>query len=181
MPRVSVFIATSLDGFIARPDGRLDWLPPFTQDEDFGYGAFIADIDRIVMGRKTFETVRGIEPWPYAGTPVIVLSRRGIDVPEQLADHVTVRSGAPADLLAALDAEGVRSVYLDGGETIQAFLAEDRVDELVVTRVPVLLGAGRPLFGPLPEDLAWTHAETVAFADGLVQSRYRRNRSQRAP
>ncbi len=179
-PRVEVFIAASIDGFIARPDGALDWLlqaqgsaPP---GEDFGYAAFMAGIDALVMGRKTFDTVLGFEPWPYAETPVHVMTRRpDLLVPPHLHGRVHVRPETPAALLAALAADGVRGVYLDGGELIQAFLAEDRVDRMTVTTVPLLLGQGRRLFGALPADRAWA-LEAVRHwpACGFVQSTWRR-------
>jgi dihydrofolate reductase len=178
-PQVEVFIATSLDGFIARPDGTLDWLmqaqasaPP---GEDFGYAAFMAGIDALVMGRKSFETVLGFTPWPYAGTPVHVMTRQpALAVPEALRASVHVRHEPPAALLAALAGEGVQRVYLDGGELIQAFLQADLVDRVTVTTVPVLIGQGRRLFGPLPGDRRWTLESVRHWNDcGFVQTRWR--------
>ena len=179
-PRTEVFIACSMDGFIARPDGALDWLmqaqasaPP---DEDFGYAAFMAAVDAVVMGRKTFETVLGFDPWPYAGKPVHVMTRqRALSVPAALREHVRLRHESPSALLAGLAVDGVRSVYLDGGELIQAFLAENLVDRLTITTVPVLIGCGRRLFGALPEDMQWT-LDTVRHHNdcGFVQTRWQR-------
>lgn len=173
LPEAAVFIATSLDGYIAREDGGLDWLPGFAAGEDYGYAAFMATVDALVVGRHTYETVRGFGDWPYGETRVVVLSRRGVDVPEALRATVEVRAGEPADVLRALGAEGVRRVYLDGGRTVQGFLRAGLVTEMVLTRVPVLLGAGIPLFGPLDGDVRLRHVETRAFPSGLVQSRYR--------
>jgi dihydrofolate reductase len=171
-----VFIATSLDGFIAREDGRLDWLEAATADaggEDHGYTAFMAGIDGLIMGRATFETVLAFDAWPY-DRPVIVLSRSGraVEVPGR-PEAVAAVAGSPAAAFAEADRLGWRRAYVDGGQAIRACLAEGRIADLVLTRVPVLLGAGRPLFGALPADLRLVHAGTQAFPSGLVQSRYR--------
>jgi dihydrofolate reductase len=162
-PEVCVYIATSLDGYIARPDGAIDWLlqaqATAPAGEDFGYAAFMAGVDALVMGRRTFDTVRGFDPWPYAGKPVHVMTRqRGLALPPTLQAQVRLRHEAPAALLAVLAAEGVRRVYLDGGELIQAFLREGLVDRLTVTTVPVLIGQGRPLWGALAADQHWALA-----------------------
>ncbi len=184
MTTFRVFIATSLDGFIARPDGRLDWLPGATPDgvpapagEDHGFGAFMAGVEVVVMGRATFGAVRDFSPWPYAGTRLLVLSRTltGADIPEDLRrEGVEVHPGPVEVLAAELRAQGVEGVYVDGGQTVQAFLRAGLLDELTVTRVPVLLGEGLPLFGPLGWDAWWVHEGTQAFPSGLVQDRYRR-------
>jgi len=180
----SVFIATSLDGFIARVDGSIDWLlqaqatvPP---GEDCGYQAFMNTVDGLVMGRKTFEQALDFDPWPYTGKQVVVLSRQGVAVPAALCDSVSVSAEAPADLLARLSAAGARRLYIDGGQTIQGFLRAGLIDELIITVIPVLLGAGRPLFGPLDADVALTHVETRAYPFGFVQSHYRRARPSAA-
>lgn len=175
MPDCQVFIATSLDGFIARTDGAIDWLLSLdAEGEDHGYERFIQGIDAIVMGRGTFETVREFEPWPYKH-PVLVLSSTltGAPLPERLTDNVRVVTLSPESALSLLHAEGCRRVYVDGGKVIQSFLRKGLISELVITVIPVLLGSGRPLFGPLEKDLALAHEETISFASGLVQSRYR--------
>jgi dihydrofolate reductase len=170
-----------MDGFIARPDGRLDWLEraqaAAPAGDDFGYAAFMAGVDALVMGRKTFETVLGFDPWPYPGTPVHVMTRQPtLAVPAARQHDVFVRREPPQALLAGLADDGVRRVYLDGGQLIQAFLREDRVDRITVTTVPVLIGEGRRLWGPLPADQAWT-LEAVRHGDhGFVQTTYRRAR-----
>ncbi|MBL8330909.1 MAG: dihydrofolate reductase [Rubrivivax sp.] len=180
-PQVEVFIATSLDGFIARPDGSLDWLmeaqAAAPAGEDFGYAEFMAGIDALVMGRKTFETVLGFDPWPYAERPVWVLSRQqGLEIPEALRPRVQ-RSGAEVrTLLRQLAQQGVRRLYLDGGELIQHFLFEDLVDRITLTTVPLLLGQGRSLWGPLPADRAWTLEAARHWEGGFVQGRYARRR-----
>ncbi len=170
-----VFIATSLDGFIARPDGAIDWLlAQPVAGEDHGYDAFMAGMDALVMGRGTFEAVASFEDWPY-GVPVLVLSRQlvGTDVPARLRGRVRFADLAPAAAMALLAAEGAVRVYVDGGRVVQAFLREGLIADMVITRVPVLIGAGRPLFGDVARDVALDHQETRVFPSGLVQSRYR--------
>lgn len=174
--KASVFIATSLDGYIARPDGELDWLPPASASNDMGYSDFIATVDILVMGRHTFEKVVTFGEWPYE-LPVRVLSRSGVSIPEHLGEQVTPMCGEPRQLLQTLAKQGFKHAYVDGGETIQAFIADDLVQRLIVTHVPVLIGRGLPLFGDLPgakPGLTWTHQKTFTWANGLVQSHYSR-------
>lgn len=173
-PRLSVFIATSLDGFIARRNGDIDWLTAGDPtSEDFGYRAFFDTVDTLVMGRGTFEKVLTFEAWPYGDRRVVVLSTRGAAVPPERAAHVAVTALAPAPLVRQLELDGARHVYVDGGRTIQSFLRAGLVDELTITVLPVLLGDGLPLFGPLDADLRLVHTGTHAFPNGYVQSRYR--------
>lgn len=174
-PIFSVFIATSLDGFIARPDGALDWLPvPGPDDpEDYGYHAFMESVDALVMGRKTFETVLAFDPWPYAGKRVIVLSESRTTLPESLEDRAELFNGPIEDLVEKLTREGVRRVYLDGGNTIQRFLRAGRVNDMLITRIPILIGQGIPLFGSLAADIPPTLEESRAYPNGFVQYRYR--------
>lgn len=172
--RAHVFIATSADGFIARPDGGIDWLLKLhgagPAGEDHGYAAFIADKQALLMGSASFQTALGFHEWPYAGLPVWVASRRGVAVPPALQSKVTVAADAPAALLQRLGDAGVREVYLDGGQLIQAFLREGLVASLTVTTVPVLIGQGRPLWGPLPADLPLTLAASRHWPNGFVQN-----------
>jgi len=176
MPQTVVYVATSLDGYIARPDGALDWLPSPPEGEDFGWAEFIAGIDAIVMGRNTFDQVLTFGTWPYEGTPLVVLSRTLTGVPEQLAGKATVSALEPRALLEQLEAEGHRRVYVDGGSVVQSFLRVDGIDELIVTTVPVLIGNGIPLFGALESDLSWSLVASEQLFGGLVQSCYRRKR-----
>lgn len=172
--KAAVFIATSLDGFIARPNGDLDWLPKPNEREDMGYADFISGVDVLVMGRHTFEKVLEFGEWPYQ-LPVRVLSRRGVEVPEELRDRVSVMSGEPQMLLETLAGEGFKQAYVDGGETVQAFIAEELIQRLIITQVPVLIGAGLRLFGPLPGDspsMPWRHQKTLTWSNGMVQSHY---------
>lgn len=172
----AVFIATSLDGFIAREDGSIDWLNDANQTvppgEDCGYGEFMADVDVLVMGRNTFEQVLTFTPWPYGSTPVVVMSRKGLELPSAVPLSVSVSSEHPAVLIERLNQQGVKKVYLDGGQTIQSFLAEGLVNRITVTTIPVLLGKGKPLFGSLPADVKLQHKNTKAYPFGFVQSEY---------
>jgi dihydrofolate reductase len=173
-----VFIATSLDGMIARPNGELDWLlSRGAPSEDHGYDAFIQSMDGIVMGRGTYEKVLTFDHWPYE-KPVLVLSKQlaRASVPESLKGRVRFSALAPSQAMAWVQEEGWRRVYVDGGQLIQSFLREGLIAELIITQVPVLIGDGRPLFGSLPRDISLTHLKTQAFQSGLVQSHYRVNR-----
>ena len=171
---VAVFIATSLDGFIARPDGDVDWLhegEALPEHEDLGYRDFIDSIDTLVMGRNSFEKVLEFGRWPY-DKPVIVLSRSLKEVPEKLRSQVRIDASSPEALLERLSREGINRVYLDGGRVIQSFLRAGLVDELCLTTLPILLGSGLPLFGDLPGDIHLKHLCTGSWANGFVQSKY---------
>ena len=171
--KICAYIATSLDGFIARPDGSLDWLPkPVEGGEDYGYGHFFASIDAIVMGRNTFDTVLSFGEWTYADKRMWVLSSRELELPAFVPQIVTRWTGSLAALVEELTAQGVRKAYVDGGKTIQSFLQAGLLDEITVTTIPVLIGQGIPLFGPSEADVKLELAESRAFEDGLVQSRY---------
>lgn len=170
-----VFIATSLDGYIARPDGDIDWL--LTRDdpnEDHGYADFITDKGAIVMGRGCYEKVLTMGDWAY-DLPVLVLSRQLADkaVPEALEGKVRFAGWTPKEAMAHLADKGVTRVYVDGGQLVQSFLRDGLIADLVVTTVPMLIGAGRPLFGALPQDVSLTLVSSRSFPSGLVQSVYR--------
>jgi dihydrofolate reductase len=170
-----VFIASSLDGYIARPDGDIGWLLERDDPrEDHGYDAFIADKDAIVMGRGSYEKVATFDTWPY-DRPVLVLSSRlaGTPVPDRLHGKVRFADLAPAQAMRELEREGARRVYVDGGRLVQAFLRAGLIEDMVVTTVPVLIGAGRPLFGELPRDRDLALVASRSFPSGLVQSTYR--------
>lgn len=175
-----VFIAVSVDGFIARADGAIDWLEPVSSRpareavrEDYGYDRFLAEMDGIVMGRGTFEKALTFGVWPYT-KPVIVLSNTLSDrnLPPELHGKIRIANLSPRDLFAELSSHAWRRAYIDGGKVIQAFLRAGLIADLVMTRIPVLIGDGIPLFGSLPVDIHLTHIETRAFASGFVQSRY---------
>jgi len=166
-----VFVGVSVDGFIARPDGGLDFLPE-GGGEPHGYDEFVASVDAIVIGRNTFEKVLTFEPWPYGRKRVVVLSRRPLDLSAARGGVVEQRAGTPAEIVAELAATGAHHLYVDGGITIQGFLRAGLVQRLVITRVPVLIGEGIPLFGSLPRDIRLRHVTTRHFPSGLVQSEY---------
>ena len=168
--KASVFVGTSLDGFIARANGDLDFLPA-GGGEPHGYDEFMATVDALVIGRKTFETVLTFETWPYGEKRVFVLSTRPLAAPP-LGAVVERMSGAPADIVSQLAARGIQHIYVDGGITIQRFLQAGLIQRLIITRVPVLIGAGIPLFGPVERDIILRHVGTRQYASGLVQSEY---------
>jgi dihydrofolate reductase len=168
--KASVFVGTSLDGFIARTDGRLDFLEA-GGSEPHGYEEFLATVDALVIGRKTYETVLGFGGWAYGEKPVFVLSSQGI-VPAPPGAKVERMSGAPAEIVSRLQAQGISHIYVDGGVTIQRFLLAGLIDRLIITRVPVLIGTGIPLFGALARDITLKHVATRQYAGGLVQSEY---------
>ena len=168
--KASIFIGISVDGFIARLNGDLDFLPA-DGGEPHGYEEFMASVDALVMGRKTYETVLGFGgPWPFE-KPVFVLSTRTLP-PAPRGAVVEYLSGTPQEVVSALEARGIRHIYVDGGVTIQGFLRAGLIDRLIVTRVPVLIGSGIPLFGALERDVQLKHVATRSFASGLVQSEY---------
>lgn len=172
-----VYIATSLDGFIATSDGGLDWLDesPNPEENGHGYAKFMSGIDALVMGRKTFEKVLTFGSWPY-DKPVYVLSNGKVTIPQALKNKVEVVSGTPQEVIAYLNGRGHQNLYIDGGVTIQGFLKEDLIDEMIITRIPVLLGNGIPLFGRLTQRLNFKHEKTELINESLVTSHYKRIR-----
>jgi dihydrofolate reductase len=168
--KASVFIGTSLDGYIARPDGAFDFLPT-GGGEPHGYEEFFASVDALIIGRNTYEVVLGLDPWPYGQKPVFVLSTRVLkDAP---AGAVIERmSGTPQEIVSKLTGRGIRHAYIDGGLTIQSFLRAGLIQHLTITRVPVLIGRGIPLFGPTERDIKLRHITTQQYATGLVKSEY---------
>ena len=175
--RTVVYIATSLDGFIARPDGDIKWLIniPNPDNSDFGYEEFIAGIDAILMGRKTYETALNFDPWPY-NRPVFVLSNILENVPHELEGKAEIINGSLKDILQCLEKRKIKNLYVDGGRTIQSFLKEDLIDEMIVTTVPILLGSGIPLFGHLDEDLKFKCEKVEFISEYLVKHYYRRDK-----
>jgi dihydrofolate reductase len=165
-----VFLGLSVDGFIARPDGDLSWLTSRgAAAGDAGFTPFMESVDALIMGRSTYETIAGEADWPYLGRPVHVLSST---TPADADPRITVHANFD-DAVAALDAAGYRRVYIDGGRTVRVFLAAGLVDELTLSRVPVLIGQGPTLFGPLPSDVDLEHLRTEVLGGGMVQTTYR--------
>jgi dihydrofolate reductase len=169
--QASVFIGTSVDGFIARRNGELDFLPK-GGGEPHGYAEFMASVDALVIGRKTFETVLAFPNWPYGQKRVVVLSSRPLDFSAVRGGVVEQMAGSPAEIVSKLAASGVRHAYIDGGITIQRFLSAGLIQRLIITRVPVLIGEGIPLFGALPCDIRLRHVATQDYPSGLVKTEY---------
>jgi dihydrofolate reductase len=166
----SVFVGTSVDGFIARLDGTFDFLDA-GGSEPHGYEEFMATVDALVIGRNTYEVVLAFGGWAYGSKPVFVLSTHPLaPAPaEAIVEHM---SGDPAEIVAQLTARGIQHIYVDGGITIQRFLRAGLIQRLILTRVPVLIGSGIPLFGALPHDILLKHVATRQYTGGLVQSEY---------
>jgi len=174
---VYVYVATSLDGFIATSDGGVDWLMeiPNPDQSDYGFAEFMSGVDALVMGRNTFETVLSFGSWPFT-KPVFVLSRTLEGVPDDIVGKAEIVSGPLSTLLAGLKERGYQNLYVDGGNVIQSFLAEDLVDEMIITRIPILLGEGIPLFGRLTKRLKFEHKRTELLNETLAKSYYVRIR-----
>lgn len=174
--KTSVYIGTSLDGFIAREDGDLDWLTGFANDEAVkAYEEFIRSIDVIVVGRGTFEKVLSFPTWPYE-KKVFVLSTTLKQLPGNVGEKATLICMNPGEILKYLSGRGYLNIYVDGGKLIQSFLRSDLVDELIISKAPVLLGKGIPLFGSLDADLQFTHLRNRVNSNGLVTDYYERKR-----
>jgi dihydrofolate reductase len=168
--KLSVFVGTSLDGFIARRNGEYDFLPA-DGGEPHGYDEFMSSVDTIVIGRNTFEVVAKLPSWPYHGKRIVVLSHRPLKFSE-INVPVEQMSGEPAQIAQSLSAAGAKHVYVDGGLTIQEFLRAGQIHDLTITRVPVLIGDGIPLFGCVPKDIKLRHISTRQYKSGLVTSQY---------
>lgn len=172
----SVYIATSLDGFIARKDGSIDWLieanTTVPAGEDCGYAAFMSSVDVLIMGRNTYEQVAGFEPWPYEGKRVVVLTSREVDFRKGPNIQLEKSSESPQELLKRLSFEGCRHAYIDGGKVIQSFLSNSLIDSLTITIVPVLIGEGRSLFGSISNDVKLKLAQSKAYEFGFIQTTY---------
>ena len=172
----SVYIAISLDGYIARKDGNIDWLNEANslvpEGEDCGFFAFLNSVDTLIMGRKTFEQVLSFGQWVYGNTPVIVLSRNIVNIPKELSKTVSYSSESPTELSKRLENQGAKKLYIDGGATIQSFLKEGLINDITITRIPIVIGNGIPLFGELNNDIKMKHIATKAYDFGFVQSTY---------
>lgn len=174
----SVFIATSLDGYIADKKGGIDWLHsvPNPDLDDMGYTSFTKDIDAIVMGRKTFETVCAFDvDWPYK-KPVVVLSHTLKEIPKSHLGKAFLVKGTLTEILDHIHQKGYYQLYIDGGTTIRSFLKEDLIDEMIITTIPVLLGGGSPLFSELPKEMKFELIGTKTFLNQISQNHYKRKR-----
>ncbi|HVM33522.1 MAG TPA: dihydrofolate reductase family protein [bacterium] len=178
MPDCSVFCGVSLDGFLAKPNGDLDWMEgPGEGDAgagDHGYQAFVSGIDTLVWGRKTFEKVMTFDKWYHGDKRVVVLSSKPLDLAlaRERGGHVEQMSGPPAEVAARLGAGGSKHLYIDGGLTCQAFLRAGLIQRLIISQLPILLGQGIPLFGPLNQDVRLKLVSSRVYPGGMVQSEY---------
>lgn len=175
--RSSVFIAASLDGYIADKNGSIDWLhsTPNPDNLDMGYGEFTSRIDALVMGRTTFETVCGFDMWPYE-KPVFVLSNSLTEIPEGYKTKAYLVRGTLTEILEQIYQKGYYRLYIDGGRTIQGFLKEDLIDEITLTTIPILLGGGSPLFSSLSNELEFECTGSKVYLNKIVQSHFKRIR-----
>jgi len=174
----SIFIATSLDGNIADREGGIEWLDSVSNPDqiDMGYHSFMNRIDALIMGRNTFEKVLSFGiPWPYE-KPVFVCSNTLKEVPDELVGKVELIAGQPKEILEKLHQKGLGNIYIDGGKTIQLFFKDDLIDEMIITKIPVVLGAGFPLFGELPHMLSFSLVKSEVFINQVVQDTYERKR-----
>lgn len=174
-----VFVGISLDGYIADRDGGLGFLEivPNPDNDDLGFTPFMDSVDAVLMGRKTLETVLSFGvPWHYT-KPVFVLSSTIKAIPADLIGKLEIVSGAIRDVVKELNVRGLNNLYIDGGKLIQSFLAEDMIEELIVTQVPVLIGGGIPLYGSLPAHQKFELVKSKVLLQALVQSHYRRDRN----
>lgn len=173
-----IFIAKSLDGYIADKNGGLGWLEmvPNPEQKDLGFVKFLTKVDAIIMGRTTFEVVCGFGgDWPY-DKPVFVLSSTLKSVPEKFQDKAEVVNGSLTEVLESIHKKGYSQLYIEGGATIQSFLKEDLIDEMIISTIPILLGGGIPLFGDLPHEMEFEHVVSKVFLSAITQDTYKRRR-----
>ncbi len=168
-----VFIATSVDGYIADENGDISWLTemPNPSVGDGGFSRFMESVDAVLMGRKTFEKVLsfGVE-WPYS-KKVLVWTNTLDQPPSELEGKVEFVRGELQDVISALQQNHIARLYVDGGQTIQSFLKENFIHEIIITQVPILLGRGIPLFADVPRSKL-RHQSTEVFDNGMVQTIY---------
>ncbi|MBT8232632.1 MAG: dihydrofolate reductase [Saprospiraceae bacterium] len=177
-PKNIVFIAQSLDGYISDKKGGIDWLhsTPNPENDDLGYLDLMNEIDAIVMGRNTFDVVCGFEgEWPYS-KHLFVLSHSLNKVPKKCEGKVTILNGNVTAILEQIHNKGFLNLYIDGGQTIHNFLEADKIDELRMTTIPILLGGGVSLFNEMSIAMEFDHLSTTVYINQLVQSHYRRKR-----
>jgi dihydrofolate reductase len=174
-----VYIATSLDGYIACKDGSIDWLMelPNPDNSDYGFSDFMKRIDGLIMGRNTFELVLKFGQWPYS-KPVFVLSRTMNELPVDIRNKAELIHGELNTVVDELKDRGFENLYIDGGKTVQSFLKLDMIDELIITRIPIILGSGIPLFEEMDLELRFEHVQTEVLNNTLVKSRYLRKKIQ---
>ena len=173
--KISVYIATSLDGYIAKPNGDINWLMEADNSggkEDYGYKEFSDSVDCMVMGRNSMEMVMSFPEWPYDDKRVVVLSDSLKEIPSQLMDKIELYSGSLVNLVTELKNDGCNRIYIDGGKTIQSFINEELVTDITITKIPILLGKGISLFGKTKHDIKLKHIESKSYPSGFVKSTY---------
>lgn len=177
--KASIYIAMTLDGYIARENGDLDWLlgsnkkaENVPENEDIDFNAFMASVDVLVLGRNTYEFVVSYGEWPYGNMSVIVLSSTLTVISDDFSNKIQLRNCSPVELYDELKDSGKKHLYIDGGKTIQGFLKAGLINEIIITKIPILIGSGIPLFGQLSKDVKLRHLETVSFKNGFVRSKY---------
>lgn len=170
-----VYIAVSLDGFIATKDGGIEWLEavPNPTGSDFGFADFTSRMDALLMGRHTFDKIASFGFWPYT-IPVFVLSNTLKVPPKEFEEKIEILSGTPKGVVSKLKDRNFDNLYIDGGQVVQEFLAEDLVDEITITRFPKILGSGIPLFAETEVELDFEHIKTEVLLNQLVKSHYKR-------
>lgn len=170
----SVYIAQSIDGFIAKKDGNIEWLNEFSnKDDDFGFSEFMNKIDAIIMGKNTFEKVVTFGFWPYE-KPVYVLSHSLNKAPKELMGKVHFINGTVEEIIKILSEKSLMNIYVDGGNVIQSFLKEGKIDNLIITTIPIILGNGIPLFDRIEKELKWKLIDTKIYNNLLVKNIYKR-------
>ena len=173
-PTISVFIATSIDGYIAKKDGNIDWLVKFSpptddnEEKDCGFSKFFSTVDVLVMGKNSYEAVSHFDPWPYKGKRVIVLS----STLQSVCNEAELCKDDIETLIKTLHADGIKHIYVDGGATISRFLNMNLIDRLIISIIPVVLGSGIPLFSNMTNDKLCQLISSRAFSNGLVQLQY---------
>jgi dihydrofolate reductase len=168
-PKISIYIAMSIDGYIARKDGNLDWLMHgHTGDEDYGFKKFINSVDALVLGRNTYQVVSGFDEWPYKGKRVIVLS----NTLQEVRKEAELYGGQLNHLAHQLHSEGIKHVWVDGGITVSKFLEAGLVDHITISIISVFLGSGIPLFRAMDKEQTCRLESTQAYPSGLVQLKY---------
>ena len=168
-----VYIAQSLDGYIAGPNGELDWLNEIDNPEnsDLGFADFMDQVDALVMGRNTFEKVHSFGMWPYE-KPVFVVSSKLKDIPHNLSDKAFLISGNPREIVKSLSADGFENLYVDGGLLIQGFLESELIDRLIISTIPVILGNGISLFGKLDSRINLKFESSQVLLNQMVKTEY---------
>lgn len=173
----SVYIATSLDGYIAREDGNIDWLNEASastpEGEDYGYAKFMSTVDALVMGRNTYEQMVQLDTWFYGNKHIFVLSSKSVKIPDHLKATVFHASGTPKDICDSLEKQGYKHLYIDGGVTVQRFLDAGLINDMIITIIPILLGNGISLFGNSQKDIPLQLIKTQSFDSGFAQLTYK--------